>query len=329
MLVYSYIRGGIIVRFVVFFTLFCMLFNNVSIANTNDLSLNDALRATYTACIGIDDSLHELKVLAGVNTAVTSVGTAAGAGATATGFIKQKTDNKMQIWKKLLQEMRELSAQYQGSEPTTEQKKNFLTEFNNTYNTAIQDSEITQESIDDLNKKSKTLGNWRTGLLAANTATNIAGAVISSQTINKDDIQTQINTCISATKNLSAAIMQARINGEDVSEAENIYTACNAYEYIDIDSVIKRGTGAMVAASVGAGLGGIGTITSSIANSQKIRDENSDAGKKKEKDFNTTSNVMSVGATVASTTATVFNATQIAAIKRIASVSEKCTGILK
>ena len=50
---------------------------------------------------------------------------------------------------------------------------------------------------------------------------------------------------------------------------------------------------------------------------------------KKEKDLNIAANVLSVGATAASISATVFNATQIAAIKKVAGVSEKCTGVLK
>ena len=45
------------------------------------LPLYDALRATYTACVGIDDELAGLKTMAGINTAVTGVGTATGVGA--------------------------------------------------------------------------------------------------------------------------------------------------------------------------------------------------------------------------------------------------------
>ena len=48
------------------------------VANADILPLNDALRATYTACVGIDDNLADLKKMAGINTAVTGVGTAVG-----------------------------------------------------------------------------------------------------------------------------------------------------------------------------------------------------------------------------------------------------------
>lgn len=293
------------------------------------LDLNTALQNIYRACAEIDDNLHDLKVLAGVNTGITAVGTGLGVGAAATGFVKANKDKEIEKLEALLKEMEELSSQYSGSEPDAAQRSAFLTEFNNTYNTAIKDKATAQQQIDDLTKQSKNLGNWRTGLLAGNTATNIAGAVIASKTINKDDIQGQIDACISATKDLSNAIMQARMNGENVEEAQSIYKACREYEYVDITPINKRGKGAMISSSIGAGLGGIGTITSGMANSDKIRNDNTDAGKKKEKDLNTTSNVLAVGATAASATATVFNATQIAAIKKVAKVSESCTGVLK
>ena len=57
------------------------------------LDLDVALQNTYRACINIDENLHELKVLAGINTAVTAVGTAAGAGA----GIKKRVVGRMKV----------------------------------------------------------------------------------------------------------------------------------------------------------------------------------------------------------------------------------------
>ena len=59
------------------------------------LPLNDALRATYTACVGIDNKLGDLKKMAGINTAVTAVGTATGVGATVAGVVKAQKDSEM------------------------------------------------------------------------------------------------------------------------------------------------------------------------------------------------------------------------------------------
>ena len=173
------------------------------------------------------------------------------------------------------------------------------------------------------------MGNWRTGLLAANTATNIAGAAIAGTNKVDQDLNNQIQNCISSVKNLRNAIMQARINGENVSEAETIANACGEYEYVDISKINKRGTGAMISSTIGAATGLAGTVTSGIANNDNTRNNNTINGKQREKTLNTAANALSIGATAASVTATVFNATQIAAIKKVAAVSEKCTGVLK
>ncbi|MCQ2562072.1 MAG: hypothetical protein MJ158_00410 [Alphaproteobacteria bacterium] len=300
-------------------------------ANAEVLDLNTALQNTYHACADIDDNLHDLKVLAGINTAVTSVGTAVGIGATATGFVKAKTDTEIDKLEKILEKLKNIESnmQQKPKNNTVSLQTELNAYYDNHKNDSVEEQQTIQKQIDELTVKSKKLGNWRTGLLAGNTATNVASAIIASKTINKDDLQGQINECISATKALNTAIMQARMNGENITEAQSIYTACKEYEYVDISPINNRGKGAMISSSVGAALGGIGTITSAIANTDKTREDNSEAGKKKEKDLNTASNVLSIGATAASMTSTVFNATQIAAIKKVAKVSESCTGVLK
>ena len=295
------------------------------------LDLTTALQNTYRACVNIDENLHELKVLAGVNTGVTAVGTGLGIGATATGLAKASVDANIE---KLLDTMWDISAQYEGQLPTENQKEEFVQNFqrklqNKKWGSLQETDQDLISEIQRLEEKSKKLGNWRTGLLAGNTVTNVAGAIISSKTINKDDINGQIDTCIAATKELNNAINAARMNGEDVTEAKQIYNACRDYAYVDMSPIDKRGKGAMISSSIGAGLGGIGTITSGVANSDKIRNDDTESGKQKEKDLNTTSNILAAGATVASATATVFNATQIAAIKKVAEVSQKCTEVLK
>lgn len=296
-------------------------------ANAGLLSIDDALRATYTACINIDNEISHLKTMAGINTAVTAVGTAAGAGAITVGFIKANKDElieKLEMEK--LKKIEESGINSGSKNPPSDQvlaaADNYFTI--NQSNTSEIDSEIEQ-----LNKQSKKLGNWRTGLLAANTATNIAGAAIAGTNKVDQDLNNQIQNCISSVKNLRNAIMQARINGENVSEAETIANACGEYEYVDISKINKRGTGAMISSTIGAATGLAGTVTSGIANNDNTRNNNTINGKQREKTLNTAANALSIGATAASVTATVFNATQIAAIKKVAAVSEKCTGVLK
>lgn len=291
------------------------------------LSLEDALRATYTACVGIDDDLAELKKMAGINTTVTAVGTGLGAGATVVGVVKANKDKQAEELERLIKELHELE---DGKTPATDNEiASFLLEFEGSYETAVTDIDKYESDLDKLNKQSKKLGNWRTGLLAGGTATNVAGAIIAGKNKVDDDLESQIDICRKSVKNLKDSIMQARITGEDVTEANTIATACGEYDYVDVSKINNRARGAMISSVVGATTGAAGTVTSVMANSDSVRGDNTDDGKHKEKNLNTASNVLSGASAAASATATVFNATQISAIKKVATVAEKCTGVLK
>ena len=305
-------------------TLLFILFPFSLMANT--LPLDDALRATYTACVGIDDELNDLKTMAGINTAITSVGTAAGVGATVTGLVKADKDKQIEV---KLEKLREIEQKNPGLQSTDAEWDNFESSLTTELANAKIEVEKYQAEIEKLNKQSKKLGNWRTGLMAGATATNVAGAIIAGTNKVDTDLKTQIDNCISSVKTLQNSMMQARINGEDVSEAESIASACGEYEYVDVSKINNRGRGAMISSTVGAATGLAGTVTSAIANTDKTRNDNTESGKQKEKNLNTASNVLAGTTTVASATATVFNATQISAIKKVASVAEKCTGVLK
>ncbi len=293
----------------------------------NALSLDDALRATYTACVGIDDELADLKKMAGINTAITAVGTAAGAGATITGVVKASTDQEIEELEKIMAEIDEMS---KNMEPMTEKEiMTFMEEFNRGYDTELASTDAIETELEQLNAKSKKLGNWRTGLMAGSTATNVAGAIIAGTNKVDEDLNTQIKNCLVAVGDLRGAMMQARMNGQDISEAQSIVDACGEYEFADLGKINKRATGAAISAGVGATTGLVGTITSASANSDNVRSDNTDAGKKKEKNLNVASNILAGTTTAASATATVFNATQIKAIKQVAEIAQKCTGVLK
>ena len=297
------------------------------VAGANTLTLEDALRATYVSCVGIDDELADLKKMAGINTAITAVGTAAGLGATVTGLVKVSTDKKAEELEKMLQEIDQLQA---GGKPLTPQEFDvFFQEYRAAYNSQVGNKETLQDELDKTIKKSKTLGNWRTGLLAGSTVTNVAGAIIAGGNKVDGDLNAQIENCKASVRNLRNAMMQARINGIDISEAQSIADACGEFEYTDISKINTKAKGAMISSTIGAVTGLGGTVTSAMANTDKTRNDNSDAGKQKEKNLNTTANVLAGATSVASATATVFNATQISAIKKVAAVAEKCTGVLQ
>lgn len=285
-------------------------------ATAEDSGIESALRDTYTNCIGIDDALHDMKVKAGINTAVTGVGTGLGIGATATGIAKAKTDDLIQ------KKIKNLA--WSAPDIPVVDNETWLTNYKRSYSDT-ESSKETDKALELLNK-SKKLGNWRTGLLAGNTATNIAGAAIAGTNKVKEPLEKQIENCKASVKALRKAISQAKLYGEDVSEATKIESACSGFEYVDISKINNRATGSMASSIVGAGTGTVGTIVSAVANSDNVRN---DTDRAKEKNLNAAANVLSAGSTIASATATIFNATQIKAIKEIAEVAEKCTGVLR
>ena len=303
------------------------------VASANALTLDEALRATYTACVGIDAELADLKKMAGINTAVTAAGAAAGAGAIATGVMKKRTDTEIAEVEQRFIELIERKNKEQKRETfifnrigLKAQVRDLLQKLE--YNEK-RDARADAAKLDYLDSQSKNLGNWRTGLLATNAATNIAGALIAGTNKVDKELDAQIRDCVSAVNNLRASMMQAQLDGVDITEARTIADACDDYATVDTTKINKRATGAMISSAVGAATGVAGTVTSAMANSEPVRINMNVSGIEKENNLNTAANALSVGATVASVGATVFNAAQIAAIKKVASVSEKCTGVLK
>ena len=278
------------------------------------LDLNTALQQTYIACVGIDDELADLKKMAGINTAVTGVGTGLGAGATVVGIVKASKDKKIAELESRLPNVRE---SYGQTAYDIEAAKNKLQKA------AAANAGTTE--IERLTKQSKSLGNWRTGLMAGATATNIAGAAIAGASLKKGDIQGRIDDCLANVSNLRTSIAMAKMEGIDVREAQSIANACSGYMGQDVSKIQKQAKSSLISSAIGATTGLTGTVTSAVANTDKTRD----GDKQKEKNLNTASNVLAGATTVASGTATVFNALQISTIKRVAQTAAECEGALK
>lgn len=170
------------------------------------LSLDDALRATYTACVGIDEELIDLKKMAGINTAITGVGVATGVGAVVVGIKKEQVDKEID---ELITKLRAVEKKrYEtGAPELSDGEKQKILDAMDTVVATAQDTELSQ-----LQDKSKKLGNWRTGLLATGVATNVAGTIIAAKNKVDADLDTQINSCKESIANLRTSIMQARIN---------------------------------------------------------------------------------------------------------------------
>lgn len=304
------------------FGILLSLMVGVAHANTD---LTAAIENVRTTCGNISAELSDMKKMAGITTAVTGVGTVAGGVALGTGIAKANVDKEIE---ELESQIARLIAE-RGDVPIEHLQIEDEALFKRQVNEFIAYYQAKEQEISVAEKKSKTLGNVRTGTLAAATATNIAGAVMSGTNRVKGDLKQQIDECLVSVKTLSNIRMQARIDGSanntELARAENIIRACDAWSTVDITSINNRSKGATILSGIGAGLGLAGTITSASANSKDVRDGDSD----KEKNLNTAANVLAGGTTATSLSATIFNATQINAIKRAATVADECEGALR
>lgn len=298
----------------------------IGVAHAN-ADLTAAIENVRTTCGNISEELTDMKKMAGITTAVTGVGTVAGGVALGTGLAKANVDKEIADLEQQLAKL-DVGRNLETIIISAPNLQNELDQYQASLQT-LSKSEL-QEQKSEAEQKSKNLGNIRTGTLATSTVANIAGAVMSGTNRVKGDLKQQIDECLASVKTLSNIRMQARIDGSandtELARAENIIRACNAWTTVDVSSINNRSTGATVSAGIGAGLGLAGTITSASANSKDIRNGDDT---QREKNLNTAANVLAGGTTAAGLSATIFNATQISAIKRAATVADECEGALK
>ncbi len=287
-----------------------------------------AIQNAKSACLGISDRMSNMKTMAGINTAVTGVGTVTGAVALGAGVTKNKVDVVIEKWELALDEM--IKRQEQEG---VEFVRIDLADLEKSFDRKVKSVDAIQSDINKATEVSKNLGNIRTGTMAASTVADTAGTLIALNNKVDDDLQFTIDNCIKSISALETEYMRARVENTaseaDLTYADKIVNACLDWRDVDLSSIDKRATGAAISSGVGAVMGFFGTITSAKANSDSVRNDNSDDGKQKEKSLNTTANVLAGGTTVASGAATVFNAIQISAIKKAVTAADKCEEALR
>ena len=307
-------------------------------ANAADFSALDvSIQNVRAACNGLSGQMNELKRMAGINTAVTGVGTLASGGATVAGVVKANVDaqaDEIQDW---LDRFKNQPTDTSGNpkiDMAAIDKEELMNMVASSGVIAVGGADLSEiaakkDELDQKTQQSKTLGNVRTGLLATGTVTNIAGAVIAGKNRTQGGLSEMINDCIDAVRALENAKMQMYVAGtvtaDDVARADKIIDACGGYKTVDLSVVDNRAKGATISSGIGAVTGLAGTITSGVANSTQTRG----GDEVREKNLNTASNVLGGATTAASLTATIFNATQINAVKNLVQVADQCEAALR
>lgn len=296
-------------------TVFVFALSQPAFAN----ELHVAVQNARQACGGISEITKKMKTKAGINTAVTAAGTIASGVALGTGIAKSKTDDL------LSEETEKILAKYANNRQDPINIKDwsaFERELDEMVaSVKTQTSQEDSDRIEELKKESDRLGKIRTGTLATSTAANIAGTIVASTNTTDKDLAPMVANCITSIKNLSNAYMSAKVaetaNSAELDIADKIVKACRDWEQVDLKPIDNRAKGAAISSGVAAGTGLIGTIASGVAQSNQ------------KQGLDKTANVMAAATSLSGATATVFNATQIATIKKAADVADKCEEALR
>lgn len=299
-----------------------LTFNTSARADDADriAQLTQLYNATSVVCSGISDKLQHLKNMTTGSAVVSGVGTVVAGGALYAGLSKTQIDKEIERLEKQI-------CDAGGCDADAVAQMSADTFFNNVMLPMSKIAEL-QKQLADAEKRSKRMGNWRTGLMSGATATNITSAILSGVSRNQSDLIQQITAC----NNAIASVKNADVFGLNpienpiVQKLNKITTWCADIDVVEIEKFEKQQTVVMGTSIAGAATGAAGTITSALANSKNVRN---DKNEKKEKNLNTTANVMAGTTTVLSGVSTGFNIASLTKINKIIKQAHRCEDALK
>lgn len=297
----------------------------------DDLSLQwiqDLVDTSSAVCSGISDEISRIAKTSKVNTAVTAVGTVAAGGALVAGIQKYKEE----------EEIEKLVSEICAAGGCTADGINSMSNeafLNNVLQPMTKISELQQRI-----QKSKRLGNWRTGLLGGTIGTNLVSAIMSGMNSNQSDLIQHISACNEVVRQIkvaSAQLINVDLNpleNPNVRKLNDIKNYCGNIEIASVEKIEKRMKSVMGTSVAGVVVGTVGTITSAAANSDKYMDINNkmtltDEDRNKQKNLNTTSNVMAGANIVTGAVETGLNVSLINLTKKLISQAQLCEEVLR
>ena len=298
----------------------------------------DVYQAVGQFCGGISDRISSVSGIAKVNTGIGAVGTVAAGGALYSGIKKSQTDKE-------IENLSEKICKIGGCDPNKVEAMSDEEFFETVFPLLVEMMDLGEEEKitevmslraeqDAKIAKSKRLGNWRSGLLAGTLGTNVASAIVAGLNKNQSDLIQQVSACNESVAKLRDVYGTALAQGINPLENPVMETfsktlnRCGALQVSDVEKIEKRMNVVMGTAIGGAVIGAVGTGTSIAANTDKVRNDNSESGKKKENTLNTVSNV-AAGANVATgLVETGFNISLITLTKKLMNTAQECEDTL-
>ena len=319
-------------------------------------SVNDA----KSVCGNISDKLSTIFGLNIATTVSSGAGTLSAGGALGVGIAKAVKDGKIAEKEKELERLSHLADALNENSSIDDIKK----VYDLLQGQVMEQTNQLKEEIAKDTKQSKILGHVRTGLMAGatvtsgvSTATSIASSITAHEVaedmaacsrkladvasyksaveLAKEDLESKWNEFKPFLDNKAEyetyknAEIQENDNykdnaSKDIRQAEAIVKDCRYFNVNDISAIKAMSTANAVVSGVGTLTGIAGTTTSILANTNKVRDDNSQKGKKTEQGLNIASNILAGITTGTSGASTVIGGISIAKVKELVDKAKKC-----
>ena len=292
--------------------------------------VSDAMQQVESAsvlCSGIAEQISSVSGVATADTVVTAVGAVAGTGSLIAGLQKAFQDN-------MLDQMMQRMCDAGGCTPEGLWVMSKET-FADTVLRTFAEMKTVADEVKKAQQRSVSLGNWRTGLLATNTATNVVSSIVSGLNKDQSDLIQHVSACNMAIKNLQNVrqdLQRAGISPMEnpvVRKVDDMIDWCGNINLSDVNNVEKQMTAVMGIGIGGAVVGAVGTGVSGAANSKKVRNDNTVSGQKKERDLNTAANVLAGVGTASSIAGMGVNISVLSLAKRLINQAERCEEVLQ
>lgn len=297
-----------------------IMFNGIARADQGEAlgNLITKTQAVQEACGGIKHNLDTIFGLSVATTVSSGLGTVAAGAALTTGIVKSVKDKKIEENESSQEDLLNKIREYADTKDETKKQQ------------AISAFDKLKAEIEENEKKTKLLGNVRTGLMAGATVTSAVSLGTSiGATVNAKKLAEKMSECNKAVGELKLA--KATAEAEEISieasamvKANAIISACTGYDESNISALKKLSTANAIISGVGTATAGAGTATSLMANTNKTRAE----GGKKEKGLNLASNILAGVTAGTSGTSTTLSAIQIKKAKKDSDMAEKCEAAL-
>ncbi|MDR3126838.1 MAG: hypothetical protein LBT92_04375 [Rickettsiales bacterium] len=286
---------------------------------------NTSYEKAKDECSGIAKKIDGVKILAGVSTGASALGTLSAGAATVTGIMKTFNDKKIKELDDKVARLANLSA------PGNEQALRDALDNNEIAN-ILDDMEKARVEREEAVKKSRTLGTIRTAGSFVAGGTSAVSAVTSFIGVDQlDKIAKDMDSCSAAVREIGfirSELAAESPNDPDLTMMDEVVGACSGLNSKNIIDIKNKLTATGIVSAVGTATGIAGGITSAIAGSKEKQGASAMKSEKEggTKGLNLASNILAGVTTATSLGSTVISGITLADLNKNDDRAKDCAG---